>query len=544
MAEIFDTADLSEDTIRQLDVDQVAWVYNGLDCCVTAQVRNVLAAEINLPENETVAKTYNFAMEKNAAIFKMGLRGMRVDLEERQRVLEELKGNLRELEGKFQYLCKGALGHEVNWRSPKQLNSLFYKRLGLTAIKKRSSSGDFAATTNQDALEKLRQYMVAQPFCNFILDMRNIQKRVGFLETKLDKDGRMRTTYNIAGTNTGRLSSRMSEFETGTNLQNVDRRLRQSFVADEGFVLLNIDLEQADSRNVGAVCYNIALYMSREEIAELLGVSEWTGPVGHDFAASYLDACESSDLHTTVCRMTWPGLAWPTPEEEWKSFCKNLILFGQDSYRQVAKKLGHGTNYYGQPSTMALHTKSPVKIITAFQHNYFKSFPVIKLWHNWVIRKLKEDAVITSLFGRRRHFFDRPSSLSTIRKAIAYCGQSPTGHEIDQGLYQIEEYNKAFGREDPIQLLNQVHDSILMQVPFEALPELAPKIKEVMRVELPLVDGRIFSVPLELKCGWNWGDYDYENPGANPYGLKENDGLEDRQPPPPIRKRTRLRDHL
>jgi len=60
----------------------------------------------------------------------------------------------------------------------------------------------------------------------------DLQKKIDILKTEIDKDGRIRTSYNIAGTNTGRLSSSFSEFGTGTNLQNIEESLRSMFVAD------------------------------------------------------------------------------------------------------------------------------------------------------------------------------------------------------------------------------------------------------------------------------------------------------------------------
>src|SRR5215467_12315958 len=97
------------------------------------------------------------------------------------------------------------------------------------------------------------------------------------LKTEIDHDGRMRTSYNIAGTNSGRFSSSLSEFGTGGNLQNIEEGLRSVFIADDGMKLANFDAEQGESRIVGAI--------------------EWC--LFHD--GKYLDVCESEDIHTIVC---------------------------------------------------------------------------------------------------------------------------------------------------------------------------------------------------------------------------------------------------
>lgn len=531
---IYNTANLNEISIKTLSPDEAAHIYNGLDVCVTAEIYNTLMSQLD-SEPEGVQTTYRNALNKMAPIMEMSLRGTLIDEEARQRVLRTLEKELARLDSMFQRIMMELVGHNLNWRSPKQLNYLFYDVMKLKPIKKRNAKGIFAPTTNREALEYFQIYLYAAPLSRFILVMRDLNKQIGFLKTEIDTDQRIRCTYNIAGTNTGRLASSMSEFGTGTNLQNVSRKLRDVFTADPGYYMMNIDLEQADGRNVGAICYNLFIDMQREEIYELakddprlasyVKDKQWAGPVGEALAAAYLDACEGGDLHTTVCKMVWPdslnGEPWPVEESEWKKFCDGIIAHGQDSFRQLSKKGGHGTNYYGTPRTMSKHLHTPVPIIQTFQNNYFTAFPAIPLWHNWVIKQIIETGTITTPFGRRRMFFGRPKDASTWRKAIAYAPQSMTGEQIDRGLLQVW---RAFPQ---AQLLNQVHDSILLQVPFLRLRELAPKILDVMQVTLELKHGRKFTIPLDAAGGWNWG---YATPD-NPHGLKGWKGEETRVPP-------------
>lgn len=515
MAKIFDTSLLDETTMKSLSEDEVSWIYNGLDCCVTAEVYGVLKTQLyeDLPN---VREVYETALAKQAPIMEMSMRGMRVDSFGAANAITSLRRDLEAVEQKFNRICSEVFDCPVKWSSHVQVKNLFYGILGIKEIRKRNSKGVFAPTVNEDALEKIAaRYFLARPLARMILVMRDLAKQISFLETERDDDGRLRTSYNIAGTNTGRLTSSMSDFGSGTNLQNVNRKLRQPFIADDGMIMLNIDLEQADGRNIGAVCWNM-FYESH----------------GPEFAGSFLNAAESGDLHTTVCRMTWRELDWPEDESQWKSFCDGIILHGQDSYRQIAKKLGHGTNYFGQPRTMAGHTHAPVKLIEDFQNRYFNQFPCIPAMHRETIRLVRETGVITSLFGRRRMFFGRGNDAATHRKAIAYQGQSPTGDQIDRGLLRV------WRRFPQVQLLNQVHDSVGMQVPYSEHADLIPEILSTMQVNLTLAGGREFFVPLEAKIGWNWGDYDERK---NPHGLKKWKGKEDRERPSP---RSRLKDYL
>lgn len=543
---LFDTANLDEKLMKTLSADDAAHIYNGLDCCVTAEIYNELSGQL-VEEPVEVQETYKVAMAKLAPILEMSMRGTLIDEPSRQESIKSLDKDLKGLDAKFQKIMQEVFGSPLNWNSPKQLQWLFYSALGLKPVKKRNQQGIFAPTTNREALEFLGgRYLYAKPLANMILALRDINKQLGFLKTEIDRDQRIRTSYNTTGTNTGRLSSSMSDFGTGTNLQNVNRKLRYPFVADPRMYLVNVDLEQADGRNVGAILYNLFIDMPREEIYSLAEGDprlerfckngEWIGPVGYDLAAAYLDACESGDLHTTVCRMVWPTeLDWPEDESEWKKFCDGIIAHGQDSYRQLSKKGGHGTNYYGTPRTMAKHLHTAVNVIENFQGRYFYAFPAIPLWHNWVIREIKETGTITTLFGRRRMFFGRANDASTHRKAIAYAPQSMTGEQIDRGLLAVWRAHPE------VQLLNQVHDSILFQVPYAQATDLIGPVLETMQVELTLKHGRKFIVPLEAKTGWNWGNFDYDKPTVNPYGLKAWTGKEDRSRPTP---KNRLRDYF
>lgn len=555
---VFDTSTLDEAKMKVLSPQEAAWTYNGLDVCVTAEIYNVLMGQLE-EEPDNVKATYSTALAKLAPIMEMSLRGTLIDEQARQDSIKALQADLDELDAKFQRIMREVFGTELNWRSPVQLKNLFYGMLKLKEVKKRNAQGVFAATVNSEALEYFHLYLYARPLAAFVLLMRDFHKQISFLKTEIDPDRRIRTTYNIAGTNTGRLSSSMSSFGTGTNLQNVNRQLRYPFIADAGMYLVNVDLEQADGRNVGALCHNIFYDADSATIAKIMGVPSWSGAEGPEFASAFLNACEGGDLHTTVCRMTWPELNWPDvagmtekdAKKAWKKFCDGLIAHGQDSYRQLAKKLGHGTNYYGTPRTMAKHAHVPTKLIEDFQSRYFKQFPAIKAWHNWTIQQIEQYGTLTTPFGRRRMFFGRGNDPSTWRKAIAYVPQSMTGEQIDRGLLQV------WRRFPQVQLLNQVHDSILFQVPFREAEHLIPEVLKVMKVSIELAGGRQFSVPLEAAGGWNWGyvqywdTADYEagkcskdavgSPRNNIYGLTKWTGKEDRSRPSP---KNRLRDYL
>lgn len=530
MADIIYTDEIDEAWMHSQTPDIVAQVYNGLDCCVTYEIRDVLKKEIANDE-PCVRETYDFSLRKLGPVLDMELRGIKVDFSARNSTIDRLKKQLEFIQANFDALCLAAFDTKINWRSPLQMKTLFYGSFGLREVRRRNTKGIMAPTVDRGALESFRFHFLPQIFANHVLAMRDIGKKIGFLETEIDSDGRLRTSYNVAGTKTGRLASSASVFGSGTNNQNIDTELRYPFVADKGKILINIDLEQADARNVGALIWNI-----------------FVDEIGEKEAGKYLDACESGDLHTTVCSMAWQDLEWPSPWDlKEAKFVAGQNFYRDMSYRDAAKRLGHGTNFTGYPATMAKHTQTAQGVIEIFQQNYFAAFPLIgsydrdpeKMnWHTWTLNQLKTRGSLTTPFGRRRFFFDRWQNPSMLREAIAYCPQSMTAHQIDMGYIQLFENLRE------IELLAQVHDSILLQIPFAKLDALMPKIMALMEFPFPLKRDRILSVPLEAKVGWNWGDVKYNRQGAvigNHHGLKEWTGKETRTPPKPA---TRLSDYL
>jgi DNA polymerase I len=473
--EIIDTATLDLST---LDNDRAYWIYNGLDAAVTEEIFRTLYPMTD----ESTRRTYEFSKALQAPVLEMNLRGLRVNKRRKHRVVKEMNAKVAQLEAQLDRLITEGVGAtQCNWRSPKQLKELLYDVMGLPVQRKRNANGAFAPTTDESALEKLSSYYIAEPICNHLLTLRSLGKSLGFLNTNIDSDGRMRTQFNIAGTDTGRFASSVTDFGTGTNLQNVTGALRSIFVADRGMKFCNLDLEQGDSRNVGALCWDMLM----EEHGEA-------------FAGRYLDACESGDLHTYVTKLAYKDLPWGSaPDRE----VAEMLCYRHYDYRFMSKKLGHGSNYLGQPPTMAKHARIPVQIAKQFQSDYFTAFPCIPAWHQKVFWHLENLGFLETLFGDRRFFFDRPKEGATRRVAVAHCPQSMTAKEINTGILNL-------WRADRVQLLVQVHDSILFQFPEEQEDEIVPWALEALKVHLPLKGGRDFCVPTEAATGWNWGYYE------------------------------------
>jgi len=461
-------------------------VYNGLDCMLTLEIFEEISRLTN-----SDSSTYNFARALQGPILEIMLRGFLVDKTARYTAVSVLKEREALLRHRLQLLAAAVWDKPLNPRSPQQLQSFFYDTMRIPKIfsfqkgKKKLSMG-------RETLEKLDLYYFARPIVACILAIRGIAKQIEVLETEVSSDGRMRTSYNIGGTETGRLSSSSSADGTGSNLQNIESSLRRVFIADKGKVLCVIDLEQAESREVGWLCGTL--------------FNDWT----------YLNACEEGDLHTTTCRLIWPKLPW-TGEKSDRAIAEQNF-YRHYSYRDMSKRGGHGTTYYGKPHTMARHLKVPARLMEEFQAAFFGAYPAIHKWHGWVAAELQTVQRIITPWGRERQFFGRPGDDTTLREAIAYSPQSSTADRTNSGLLAI------WKNLPQVELLAQTHDSVTFQFELSLLEEVVPIALQCM--EIPIShNGRIMIVPGEAKVGFNWGyRHDDRKPigprnKANPNGL-------------------------
>ena len=462
------------------------WIYNGLDCCVTLEV-----LEATLPQLDNLTgSTYALSLALQAPVLEMNLRGVLVDERERTKAIEQYRSDTDRLQRNLYRIVHDGVGYTdfrdsgktKAWRSNSYVAALLYDVLRLPEVRKRNERGEMVRTVNRDALERLNIHFIAQPIINHILALRDFGKKIGVLETKIDRDGRLRTSYNIAGTTTGRFSSSLNDFGSGGNLQNIEERLRRIFVADPGMKFANIDLEQADSRNIGALCYNVF----RD--------------------AKYLDACESGDLHTTVAKMSRPELPWSGDLHADRGIAERPY-YRHHTLRHVCKVLGHGTNYLGSPFEMSKHTKIEQSIIKDFQALYFSTFPAIHKLHDWVKEEIMNKGYLVTPFGRKRWFFGKRDERDTLKQAVAHLGQSMTADEMNHAML-------ALWRLNIVQIMLQGHDSILIQYKEGDENEVIPRVLSAMRVPLELEGGREFVVPVEVQVGWNWGKKTVDNPNG------------------------------
>ena len=197
MAKIINTAtSRPEDMVSQWELDQV---YNGTDVLATRMVWDTIHPQLG-PET---SKTYDFSRALQGPAMEMGLRGCLVDQHRKNEVIDDFYDKIDHLERNLSRIVLDGVGMAgFNWRSSGDLKTLFYDRLGIPPITFKGR-----VTADRGARDKLYEYMVARPIIKHINLISELAKKINVLKTEIDPDGRIRTTYNIAGTDTGRFSS-------------------------------------------------------------------------------------------------------------------------------------------------------------------------------------------------------------------------------------------------------------------------------------------------------------------------------------------------
>ena len=509
MAKIFNSA---QNYPAGANPDQV---YNGLDVTNTAEIWEALAPWRSDPITQL---HYAYTKGMRGPAMDMTFRGIKIDMEERMWLDQKFREDEARLVEHFEIISEVISGVQCNPRSTKQCQKLLYDCMRLPPQYRYDKTERVEKlTTSIEALERLKEIGPdAYLICNFILSARDAREKIKITSKAIDDDGRMRFSFNVAGASTGRWSSSENPMWTGTNGQNITDEMRRMFVADPGKKLGNVDLSQADSRNIA--------YLSGDE--------------------SYIAACEGPDLHTHVAIMIWQELDWPrtsTGSFDYKA-CRKLAeqrFWRHFDRRDIAKRGGHAKNYMILAQTMSHRLKLPLSLCQDFGFSYYKAFPGIPALHNDIQVYLIEDAArphgpqgIFTPTGRRRFSFGLPFEAETLRAIVAHMGQSMTGDIMNVGLWRLWHYPK-------IELLAQIHDAALFQYDPAQEKEVLPAVLRMMETALP-VGPRTLVIPSELKIGWNWANYLSEEDASqqaaksglpvrpNLFGLKKwNPGLGD-----------------
>ncbi len=428
--------------------DVTFWKYNGMDACVTYEC--AIAIEKEMEEFGVTAFYERYVHPLLPILMDMQIRGVKVD----EKVREEAKVKLNIESVEMQSALDALVGHNVNVMSPKQLKELLYRDMKLPVKYNRKSGTE---TVNEEALEELA-IKYPSPIFKLVLNIRRNRKLVGtYLTDEGGTDGRIRCSYMVGGTETGRLSSRGSIFGSGTNLQNIPKGVcRRMFIPDEGKVFVEADLSQAEAR--------VVAYLSGEE--RLIRLFEEGGDI-HVQNASWIFNCPIEAV---------------TKEQ-----------------RELAKKLVHASNYGIGVRAFAHHAGVKEGEARLLLQKYFDTFPSIRQWQLTIQSNLGKSKVMCTPMGRKRVFYGRWGE-QLFREAYAYVPQSTVADVLN--LAMINYGKIKFPYED---IMLQIHDAFIVQTLMDSIESTTYRIRCAFQIPIT-IKGKTFTIPIEIKWGKNWDE--------------------------------------
>jgi DNA polymerase-1 len=446
------------------------WLYNGKDCIVCSIAWPKLKEDLKKQGNW---ETYQRQRDVIIPLVYAQNRGINIDMEKLKLVYKETEEKIKILQKELNELA----GRELNPNSPKQLKTYFYVEKNFTPYR---SQGKI--TTNELAMKRIVRKGSKE--ASIVVEIRKLRKLLGtyYDPAKVDSDGRLRTNFQPVGTLNGRLSSRETIFGTGMNVQNVPGVMKKYMIFDPGYIGYEIDLGQAENRLVA--------YFSNEH--------------------SMIQAFENNvDIHSQTGAMIYKHamgeeISISEIKRQHNEGIKAPLGNGSRSWRYWGKQANHGLNYDEGYKTFSLRNEIPEKDGKLIVDTYHKTYPGVRQWHKRIIKELGKNRTLINPFGRKRKFLDRWGD-QMFKQAYNYKPQSTVADIIN--LYGVE-YS---WREMPeyFELINQVHDSIVFQIPTSIpLKHHAELIRQMINsLETPItIQTGTFVIPAELSVGFNFKD--------------------------------------
>lgn len=472
---------------RKIEDAHTHYIYCAKDSAVTYEIRDAHEAYFNTRPNSH--RHYRFNISLLPALLYMELKGIRYNQELAFQKRQEVEHKMSTIEARLRSIASP----NYNPKSSVQTNNLLYKKLKFPPQHPDKVDGfgkdKSRLTSNMDALLDLLQSF-QHPVIFSLLEYRRLQKLHEQLSILCDPDGRVRTSYDIVGTETGRLSSRKSPTESGFNLQTITKQLRVLYQADPGYVMGQFDLSGADGWTVAAWCAR-------------LGDDTMLEDYKHGIKPAKVIALMYRGVN--VARMT---------RAELKTACKAVTDEGPDGWQYFAcKQVQHGTNYLLGIKTMAANIlKSSFKqrgeaiIVTTqdcdkLQRLYKARYPGVVLWQDHCKRQLETTGVLEASCGNVRKFFGRRKDNTTHREYVAHEPQINTTYSTMLAFHRL--WHDPDNSGPIIQPVHQVHDALIAQWPEDRHDWAVEKIKSYFDNPITIA-GYSIVIPFEGGYGPDW----------------------------------------
>jgi len=449
----------SQITFDYVEIEK-AIEYAAEDAEITFKLYLLLKKKLSEEKN---ISAYNY-LEKPlvASILEMEINGIKINTEYLQSLSSEFEKKINSLEKTIFKLC----GVEFNIGSPKQLGDVLFNKLNLTPPKK-TKTGEFS--TGIEVLEDLA--FEGNKVAEDLITWRQLSKLKNTyteaLQTHINKTTqRIHTSYAMASTNTGRLSS------SDPNLQNIPirstegRLIRKAFIAEKGYKILSADYSQVELRvlaHIAKIEPLIAAFKNGEDI----------------------HALTASEIFSTDIKKITPDL------------------------RRRAKAVNFGIIYGISAFGLAKQLSISNHEANNFIKKYFDKFPGIKKYMEDTKALCREQGYVETLCGRKCFFpkiKDKNFAYRSFqeRAAINAPIQGTAADIIKRAMIKI--YEKNISNNNDCKMLLQVHDELIFEVKESKLEKYQALIRQEMENALhPLIS---LEVPLlvESSFGDNWDE--------------------------------------
>jgi len=445
----------SQITFDQVPLDK-ALAYAAEDADITLRLHRLLRRRLLAERMVTVYET----LERPLAtiIADMETAGIKVDAGVLREMSADFGRRMADLEQEIHRLA----GHPFNVASPKQLGEVLFDEMSLPGGKKTKTG---AWGTGADVLEDLAAQGHDLPLR--ILDYREIAKlKSTYADALVEQinpaSGRVHTSYSLAGTSTGRLSS------SDPNLQNIPirteegRKIRRAFIAEPGHVLLSADYSQVELRLVA-------------HVANIEGLKQafHTGQDIHAITASQVFGVPLAEMDSATRRRA------------------KAINFG----------IIYGISAFGLANQLGIPQGEAKRYIEA----YFARYPEIRVFMEETKVLARQQGFVSTLFGRKCFtpgINDKNGAMRAFaeRAAINAPIQGGAADIIKRAMTRLPKALAQAGL--TARMLLQVHDELIFEVPEAEAETTSLLVKEVMEQAATL------SVPLVVETGIaaNWAE--------------------------------------
>ncbi len=397
-----------------------------------------------------------------AVLARMERRGISID----RQVLSRLSGEFAQTAARVEADIKKIAGEEINPGSPKQLGDIMFGKMGLPGGAKTKTG---AWSTSAQILDELAE--AGHEFPKRILEWRQVTKLKSTYTDSLPEyvnpqTHRVHTTYALAATTTGRLSS------NDPNLQNIPvrtedgRKIRKAFIATKGHKLVSADYSQIELRLLAEIADIPSLKQAFKDGLDI-----------HAMTASEMFGVPIKDM---------PG-----------------------EVRRRAKAINFGIIYGISAFGLANQLGIPREEAGAYIKKYFERFPGIRAYMDSTRDFCREHGYVETIFGRKCHYPDIKASNPSIRSfneraAINARLQGSAADIIRRAMIRME--GALAEKKLSAQMLLQVHDELIFEVPDDEVAKTLPVVQHVMQdAAFPAV---VLSVPLQVdaRAANNWDE--------------------------------------